>query len=93
MDKIEAINILHKYKNNLPFEYNLFCNEFLNGNIDALIYMSNLIKHDKYINERNCSRPIIRIISPDIPHDDNLIYNRLNYCILSDNTSYFAGYF
>jgi hypothetical protein len=60
MDNIEAINILHKYKNNLPFDYNLFCDEFLNGNVDALIYMSNLIKHDNSINNRNRSSPIIR---------------------------------
>ena len=100
MDHISLQKLLKKYTDNIPCEIGLIYENYLNGDIDTIKYISNLNKHDKSINERNInqynktrSRIIYRFDRPDNRYDDNYISDRANYSILSDKTTYFVGFF
>ena len=100
MDHISLQKLLKKYTDNIPFEISSIYENYLNGDIDIIKYISNLNKHDKSINERNINqynktRSIIvyRFDRSDNRYDDNYISNRANYAILSDKTTYFVGFF
>ena len=53
MKKSYIIQLLEKYKDNIPFEYDKFYNSVLDGNIDALTYVSFLNKHELQIKIRD----------------------------------------
>jgi hypothetical protein len=94
MNKEQKLYILNKYKDSLPFDYAEFYNDFMNGNIDALIYVSHLIKHDNDIAVRDCCyKPRIRTSYPGEKIDDNLLYNRMNFIRISDTSTYFDGWY
>ena len=93
MTKNQAIEILYKYKDYLPFDYVKFYNDLLEGNIDALKYMAYLIRHDTAIHRHNDFKPLIRRIRPGEMFDGNLIYTRLNFIVYSESLTYFDGYY
>lgn len=93
MEITKATNILNKYKDYLPFDYNKFYNNLLDGNLDAINYMTFLIKHDASINDRNYCKPIIRTRRPGDLVDDNIVCNRVNYIVYSETITYFDGYY
>ena len=93
MKKTQAIEILYKYKDYLPFDYENLQNDLLDGNIEALEYVAYLSKHDNDINIRNYCKPPIRTRRPGQMVDDNLIYTRLNFTVYSDNLIRFDGYY
>ena len=92
MKKTDIIQLLEKYKNNLPFEYETFYSLVLDGNIDALIYMSFLNKHDCKINMRNmCKTPVLTYKLDEFV-DSYCIPDRMRFIKLSDSITYFAGF-
>lgn len=93
MEITKTLTVLNKYKDCLPFDYDKFYGDLLDGNLDAINYMSFLIKHDVSINDRNYCKPIIRTRQPGELVDDNLVYNRINFIKLSETLTYFDGYY
>ncbi len=93
MEKIKAITMLKKYKDELPFDYDILYNKIINGDTDAYIYISWLIKHDNFINERNSLKPRTRTYYLHQPIDHGLVDDRINFIKLTENCSYFDGYY
>ena len=92
MKKTDIFQLLEKYKHNLPFEYETFYTLVLDGNIDALIYMSFLNKHDCKINRRNIYKTPVLIYKLDEFVDDYFIPDRRRFIKLSDSITYFEGF-
>jgi hypothetical protein len=91
MEKTKALNVLKKYKDELPFDYNILYDKFLNGDINTLTYISWLIKHDNFINERNYRKPMVRLFKLHDRHDDIEIPDRINFLKISETCTYFDG--
>lgn len=93
MRKNQAIEILYKYKDNLPFDYEKFYNDLLEGNIDALKYMAYLTRHNNDIELRKSLMPLIVTRRPGQLVDDYLMYDRMNFTVCSESLIRFDGYF
>ena len=100
MDRKELVKLLTKYRDNLPFYCNI--SELIDTDFDVnqyyewALYLHELKKHDNYINFRNLSQKgwcrIIYKYDDNIRIDHNIVDDRRNYMILSETTTYFAGY-
>jgi hypothetical protein len=100
MDKKELVKIISKYRDVLPFDCDV--TEIIDSEMDVdtycawSLYLHELKKHDKIINFRNQSQRgwsrIIYKYNDDIRYDHNIVDHRRNYMILSETTTYFAGY-
>jgi hypothetical protein len=100
MNRTEIINLISKYSDSLPFTCNI--SEIIDTELDINIYcewasyLHELKKHDELIGIRDKFQKgrsrIIYKYNDDIRYDDNIIEDRRNYMILSETTTYFAGY-
>jgi hypothetical protein len=100
MDKKELKKIISKYRDVLPFDCDI--TEIINSELDIndycewSLYLHELKKHDKFINFRDQSQKgwcrIIYKYNEPIYIDDMVLDDRRNYMILSETTTYFAGY-
>jgi hypothetical protein len=93
MEKTKVIIMLKKYKDALPFDYDILYDKFLNGDIEILTYISWLIKHDNFINKRNYSKPTVRLIKLREPYDTDERMDRMNFRQISETRTYFDGWY
>ena len=85
--------LLYKYKDYLPFDYDKFHNDLLEGKSEALKYMAYLIKHNNAVKIRNSNIPKIRTTRPEEMIQEDFQYDRLNYTVYPDGLIRFDGYF